>query len=64
MIQWAMVKHPEASWPVYKQNGVLRVSEAKAEHMADAIGAIYAGLASVSFQQLLQMWSTTPQQGA
>lgn len=64
MIQWAMAKHPEANWPVYKQNGVLKVSEAKAEHMADAIGAIYAGLASVSFQQLLQMWSTTPQQRA
>lgn len=53
MIQWAMNQHPEANWPRYKQNGVVKVSEAKAEHMADAIAAIYAGLACNSFQQLL-----------
>lgn len=53
MIQWAMATHPEANWPRYKQNGVVKVSEAKAEHMADATAAIYAGLACNSFQQLL-----------
>ena len=53
MIQWAMNQHPEANWPRYKQNGVVKVSEAKAEHMADATAAIYAGLACNSFQQLL-----------
>ena len=53
MIQWAMATHPEANWPVYKQNGELKVSEAKAEHMADATAAIYAGLSCNSFQQLL-----------
>ena len=53
MIQWAMGKHPEATWPMYKERGVRVVSEAKAEHMADAISAIYAGLASNSFQQML-----------
>lgn len=61
MIKWMMAKHPEANWPMYTQHGVQLVSEAKAEHMADAIGAIYAGLASVSFQQLLKMWSSTTQ---
>lgn len=61
MIKWMMAKHPEANWPMYTQKGVQLVSEAKAEHMADAIGAIYAGLASVSFQQLLKMWSSTTQ---
>ena len=53
MIQWATSKHPEANWPMYKQNGTLIVSEAKAEHQADAIGAIYAGLSCNSFQQML-----------
>lgn len=53
MIQWAMATHPEANWPVYKQKGELKVSEAKAEHMADATAAIYAGLSCNSFQQLL-----------
>lgn len=53
MIQWAMNQHPEANWPRYKQNGAVKVSEAKAEHMADATAAIYAGLACNSFQQLL-----------
>ena len=53
MIQWAMNQHPEANWPVYKQKGELKVSEAKAEHMADATAAIYAGLSCNSFQQLL-----------
>lgn len=53
MIQWAMARHPEANWPVYKQKGEMKVSEAKAEHMADATAAIYAGLSCNSFQQML-----------
>lgn len=53
MIEWAMAAHPEANWPTYKEHGELKVSEAKAEHMADAIAAIYAGLRTDTFQQLL-----------
>jgi len=49
MIQWAMAKHPEANWPMHQG----KVSAAKAEHMADAIAAIYAGLKSNAFQQML-----------
>ena len=60
MIQWAMNQHPEANWPRYKQNGVVKVSEAKAEHMADATAAIYAGLACNSFQQLLPFMQLNP----
>ena len=55
MIDWAMAKHPEANWPLYKQKGVTMVSEAKAEHMADATAAIYAGIACNTFQQMLTM---------
>lgn len=64
MIKWAMTKHPEANWPMYKQKGVLMVSEAKAEHMADAIAAVYAGISSHSFQQLLRLTSATTQKRA
>lgn len=53
MIKWAMTKHPEANWPLYKQKGETMVSEAKAEHMADATAAIYAGMSCSSFQQIL-----------
>lgn len=53
MIQWAIHKHPEANWPMLKRKGVTSVSEAKAEHMADATATIYAGLACNSFQQVL-----------
>ena len=58
MIQWAVKAHPEATWPEYVRKGVTKVSEAQAEHMADAIGAIYAGLKSNSFQQMLAMLPT------
>lgn len=52
MIAWATKQHPEANWPMVKRNGVLVISEAKAEHMADAIAAIYAGLKTTEFQLL------------
>jgi len=51
MITWAMNNHPEAPWPIYSQHNKVLVSEAKAEHMADAIGAIYAGVRDNQFKQ-------------
>ena len=54
MIGWAITQHPEANWPVYKEHGKTVVSEAKAEHMADATAAIYAGIKTDQFQQLTQ----------
>lgn len=53
MIKWAMTAHPEANWPTYQEHGKTIVSEAKAEHQADAIASIYAGMACNSFQQML-----------
>ena len=53
MIQWAMSLHPEADWPTYIQHGKVLVTESKAEHMADATAAIYAGLASNQFKQMM-----------
>lgn len=55
MIEWATSQHPAASWPYYTQKGVQMISEAKAEHMADAIGAIQAGIHSHLFQQMLPL---------
>jgi Holliday junction resolvasome RuvABC endonuclease subunit len=55
MIKWAVAQHPEANWPMYTEHGVQCLSEAKAEHMADATAAIYAGVRTSSFQQLLPL---------
>lgn len=54
MIQWAIEKHPEANWPTYMKNGERGVTEGKAEHMADATAAIYAGIETDPFKQMLQ----------
>ena len=55
MIDWAMTRHPEAPWPWYKKNGERLISEAKAEHMADACAAIEAGIQLPAFHQLVMM---------
>lgn len=53
MIDWATQQHPEANWPFYQRNGEQLISEAKAEHMADAVAAIYAGLKTSQFNQAI-----------
>jgi len=60
MIEWAMRQHPEANWPTYKRCGEALLSEAQAEHMADAVATIYAGVNSNSFQQLLPILAAQP----
>lgn len=54
MIGWAVKEHPEANWPTYKTNGITQITEAKAEHMADATAAIHAGIHTNEFKQLIQ----------
>lgn len=44
-IEWATSKHPEANWPT--RGG--KIIKSQAEHMSDAIAAIYAGLLSEDF---------------
>ena len=56
MIEWATTKHPEANWPTYKEYGVAVINEGKAEHMADATAAIYAGISCNDFQQMLPIF--------
>lgn len=51
MIQSAMEQYPEANWPI--KGG--KVIAGKAEHMADAIGAIHAGVLTPVFQNLMRL---------
>ena len=51
MIQAAVEYHPDAPWP--RQKG--RVL-AKAEHLADALGTIYAGVHTPLFQNLIRLF--------
>lgn len=53
MISWACEKYPQANWPSYQRAGSRIISEAKAEHMADAVAAIHAGVTGDIFKQLL-----------
>lgn len=49
VVEWASSRHPEAPWPMH--NGKISVS--KAEHMADAIVAIYAAAQTPHFKNLI-----------
>lgn len=51
MIDWAVKAHPEAPWPTQKVKGEVSIIKGKAEHMADATAAIYAGVSSNQFKQ-------------
>lgn len=62
MISWAVDSHPEAPWPMYNRGGIGIVNAAKAEHMADATAAIYAGINTNSFKQALQLSNTAANQ--
>ena len=54
MIEWAMAKHPEAEWILRKSKGVMVPTNAN-EHLADAIAAIYAGIATEQFKAATSM---------
>ena len=66
MIQAAQQRYPDLDWPTYRRKGETLVSESSAEHMADAIFAIQAGLRLPSFQQFraLMAASASPQETA
>jgi len=49
MIQWAVAKHPNAPWRRTKRNGVMVLTNDN-EHLADALAAIYAGMATEQFR--------------
>jgi len=54
-IIWRAVQnHPNANWPMRTVDGEAQPIATQAEHMADAIGAIEAGIQLPLFQQSLQ----------
>jgi len=55
MINWAVDSHPKAPWPYYKQHGQEVLNIGKAEHMADAVATIYAGVKLNQFQLMKRM---------
>lgn len=55
MIAWATSTNPEGNWPMNLKNGVFTVTVGRAEHMADALAAVYAGIASNPFKQSIQL---------
>jgi hypothetical protein len=59
MIEWAMKKHPDANWLTMRRGGVM-VPIGKNEHLADAVAAIYAGIETDQFQQMIAMIKGSP----
>lgn len=57
MIAWAYRLFPDVQWLTRKIHGEVKLVN-KNEHMADAIGAAEAGIATDQFQQLLAMSQT------
>jgi hypothetical protein len=55
MIEWAMKKYPDINWPMQTELGVTSVVVSTAEHMADAVAAIHAGINSQPFKQLITL---------
>lgn len=55
MIAAAYHLYPGANWPMHQN----KLSAAKAEHVADAIGAIHAGVRTPTFQNLMQLFKGT-----
>ena len=53
MINWATGLYPTAPWPTQTKKGATSIVAGTAEHMADAVAAIHAGIASKSFKQML-----------
>lgn len=49
MIAWAVSKYPDANWP--KRAG--KVVKGQAEHMADAVAALHAGVRTDEFQRTI-----------
>ena len=51
MIDTAVAEYPEANWPMHRGS----ISGARAEHLADAIGAIHAGVHTPVFKNLMNI---------
>ena len=54
MIQWATSTHPELEMPSRTLRGSPTLITSKAEHIADAVGAIYAGITKLDLPDFLK----------
>lgn len=61
MIEWAVKNWPEAGWKTRKAKGVVTLLNEN-EHMADACGAIAAGILTPAFAQAVSMLQILRQQ--
>ena len=55
IIKRASTLYPKLNWPTTTRKGKVSLTSQKCEHMADAIGAIEAGLLTDDFAQLLAL---------
>ena len=55
MIEWASTKHPGANWPMQTVKGVKSIVAGKAEHMADAVAVVHAGVRTTEFRGYLNL---------
>jgi len=53
MVDWAVATYPQVEWPTQTKRGITSIVARKAEHLADALGAIRAGIAQPEFQRPL-----------
>lgn len=60
MIDAMMAKYPNAPWPMQVIKGKRSVISGKAEHMADALAAIEAGLDTDEFRQVIAIMKASP----
>lgn len=56
IIEWVMNKHPEYQLPMQKKQGMKEPIYTKAEHLADALLAVYAALDKPTFKQVSERY--------
>lgn len=54
MIEWATSLYPDLPWPTEVKLGKKRIVEGRAEHMADAVAVLHAGIQLDEFKRTLQ----------
>lgn len=60
MIEAAVTEYPDVAWPRQEKNGAKHKKgdlKNEAEHCADALAAIYAGVKTPSFQTLMRLFA-------
>lgn len=56
VINWVTNKHPEYNLPMQTKKGIKQIITSKAEHLADALVAIYASLNHTDFKKVSERY--------